>query len=547
MTPLRLGVHPPAAEPLPSLESYDVMIKKNLLRPSVLVLAGALLSLGLAGCDEKKPATAQTDNAPALPLTTGPATASVPAPAASALPAAPPVKVVHVANPSDRYAYVDRAYEMSNAIGQAPPDYGFDYQGVHPWVWRGSNREMRLIEPVDGGDRYYYYRPGAETPYLVRDPDYSYGFSDGQLVVVYDNEGRMLPPDYIDRRADDAGRYLARATALYQASLRSERRSVNAANWAARRAALDAARARWEAQQNQQDDWRAYHARHDTEDRTYWQGERDQRERAARSVNDWQNQGYNGPPPPPVRYEGHEDRNGQSNSGPGFRHDDASRDSRDGGQSQPPMRNDRDPAQQARDDAAHQAKAVADAAAQARQQQAQADAAQQARVNAEAARQAKAAADASARAQLQRTQADAMRVQQKARDDAAQQARTNADAMRRTQADAARAQQKAQADAAQQAQQRAATAQQAKAAADAQAQQRAQGDAARAQQKAQADAAAKAKANAAHAAAPPQPQILPGTVPLTKEQADAKRAADRKAREDARHHHDGDGNPPAQQ
>ena len=98
------------------------MIKKYLIRPSVLVLAGALMSVGLVGCDQKKEASTQASNAPALPLTTGPATAIVPAPAASALPSAPPVRVVHVTNQADRYAYVDRAYEMSNAIGQAPPD-----------------------------------------------------------------------------------------------------------------------------------------------------------------------------------------------------------------------------------------------------------------------------------------------------------------------------------------------------------------------------------------------------------------------------------------
>lgn len=516
------------------------MIKKNLLRPSVLVLAGALLALGLAGCDEKKPASAQTSDVAALPLTTGPATAIVPAPAASALPAAPPVKVVHIVNPAERYAYVDRAYEMSRAIGQAPPDYGFDYEGVHPWVWRSSNREVRLIEPVDGGYRYYYYRPGAENPYLVKDPDYSYAYSDGQLVAVYDNDGRILPPDYIYRRADDAGRYLARAASLYRASVRSERRSVNAANWAARRADLDAARARWEAQQNQQDDWRSYHAQHDAEDRVYWQGERDQRDRAARSFNDWQNQGYNGPPPPPVRYDGHDDRNGQPSpgQGPGFRRGDGSRDSRDGNQyGQPPVMNDRsgDPAQQSRDDAARQAKAVADAAAQARQQQAQADAAAQAKADTARIQQ-KAQADAAAQARQQQAQADAAaqakvdaarQAQAKAVADAAAQAR-----QQQVQADAARAQQKAQADA------------------TAQAQQRAQADAARAQQKARADAAAQAKAKAAHpapAATPPQAQTLPGTVPLTKEQADAIRAAEKKAREDARHQHEGDATPPPQQ
>ena len=473
------------------------MTKNNLLRPSVLVLAAALMSVGLAGCDQKKNVPAQATNEPALPLTAGPATAIVAAPAASALPSAPRVRVVHIANQSDGYAYVDRAYEMSSAIGQAPPDYGFDYEGVHPWVWRSSNREVRLVEPVEGGYRYYYYRPGADEPYLVRDPSYSYGFSDGQLVTVYDNEGRLLPPDYIDQRADDAGRYLARATALYQASLQSERRSVNAANWAARRAALDAERSRWEAQQNQQDAWRSYHAQHEAEDQAYWRGEHDQRDRSARSFNDWQSRGYNGPPPPPVDYAGHDNRNDQSLPGQGQSSPRGNGPGDHGQSALPPI----GPAPQG--DAAQQAQQQRTQADAVRvQQMAQADAAQQA--------QAKAAADASA---------NAARVQQKAQADAAQQAQVKAAAD--ASANAARAQHKAQADAAQQAQ-------------------------------AKADAARRAQTKAAPVApailqAPKPSQPLPTAAQPTKEQIAAQRAAAKKAYDDAHPHDDTAGKPPAQQ
>ena len=207
------------------------------------------------------------------------------------------MRVVHVANRSDNYAYVDRAYAMSNAIGQAPPDYGFDYQGTHPWVWRSSDRSARLVEPVEGGYRYYYYQPGANEPYLVRDPQYSYGYSDGQLASVYDSRGQLLPDEYIDRRTDDAGRYLVRGASLYEASLRNEKRSVNAENWSGRRAELDSARAQWEEQQNREEAWRAYHAEHDAEGQSYWQAERERRDRSARSFDDWSRRSYAGPPP----------------------------------------------------------------------------------------------------------------------------------------------------------------------------------------------------------------------------------------------------------
>lgn len=542
------------------------MTKKRLLRPSVLVLAGFLATVSLAGCDQKKEASAPP--ADALPLTTGPETPVVAAPAAAALPAAPKARVVHVRRPSDEYAYVDRAYEMSDAIGEAPPDYGFDYEGVHPWVWRSSNREVRLVEPVDGGYRYYYYQSGASDPYLVRDLDYSYAFSDGQLVAVYDNAGRVLPPDYYDRRADDAGRYLARAQALYEASRRSERRSVNAANWAARRAQLDDARSRWEAQQNQQDAWRSYHAQHEGEARAYWQGERDARERSARSFEDWQGRGYNGPPPAPAGNVGRDDRSSQAVSQP----DRGRQDRRNGfGNGQPPvgaqgsaerqtppptaidptMRSD-----QARAQAEAARKAAADASAQ--QQRVSVDAAHQA--------QAKAAVDA------RRAQADAERLKYQTQGAAQQQARDKAYAARQAEdkaaADLAAQKQRAAAEAARQAQDKAYAARQAEAKAAEEKltqQQRIQADAARqAQDKAYAARQAKAAADAAAEqqrvgparqangprVAQPDPARAAGspaplTEPLTKEQREARRAAAKKAYDEA-HPHDGD-TPPRQQ
>ena len=283
------------------------MTNTGFLRPSTLALVSILLASGLAGCEKKKQApsadtgsgtnTAANEALP-MPLTIGPATTPVSAPSVAALPAAPRPRIARVASAPDNYAYVDRAYAMSNAIGEAPPDYGFDYQGIHPWVWHSGNGSVRLVEPVDGGNRYYYFQSGASEPYLVSDPNYSYGYSSGQLVTVYDSEGRLLPPDLIDRRADDAGRYLARAVALYEASIQSERRSVNAANWAARRAELDAERAHWEAQQSQQEAWRAYHAEHDAEEQSYWQSERARRDQSTRAFNDWSGRNFNGPPPP---------------------------------------------------------------------------------------------------------------------------------------------------------------------------------------------------------------------------------------------------------
>src|SRR6185312_14251110 len=137
----------------------------------------------------------------------------------------------------------------------APPDYTYDYEGGRPWTWRGRDDSQRVVEAVPGGDRYYYYEAGSDEPFFVQDPDYGYGYSSGQLVVVYDRSGRQLPPDVLERRADYAGRYLARARNLYRASRQEHRQAVAAANWAARRDAIDAQRQAWLRQQQEDADW----------------------------------------------------------------------------------------------------------------------------------------------------------------------------------------------------------------------------------------------------------------------------------------------------
>jgi hypothetical protein len=110
-------------------------------------------------------------------MTVSAPTPIAPAPAASALPPAPPVQVGRLSDPQDTYAYADEADSENNAFGDAPPDYTVDYGGTQPWIWRGDDQSERVAEPLpSGGYRYYYYQPGAQYPYLVRDPEYSYGY-----------------------------------------------------------------------------------------------------------------------------------------------------------------------------------------------------------------------------------------------------------------------------------------------------------------------------------------------------------------------------------
>lgn len=256
----------------------------RLMRSSSLASAFVVAGLALAACNRAAPPAA-VQQAPtptaALALTDASAPPLVDAPPVSALPSAPPARIGRLQHASDGYAFADRGYAMSQAFADAPPDYTFDYGGVRPWVWRADDQSEQVVEPVDGGDRYYYYRPGDDQPFLIRDPDYSYGYEDGELVVIYDRNGHPLSDQYIDQRADLAGRYLARARAIYDAAQSQQRQAVAAANWRARSTYLDNEQNQWANAQNQDDAWRAYHAEHDQDEQAQWDAERYRRQAEA--------------------------------------------------------------------------------------------------------------------------------------------------------------------------------------------------------------------------------------------------------------------------
>ncbi len=240
---------------------------KLLSRASALSLATALV---LSGCNNPS----QTAMMPASASEEALAAVDTPvAPAAEALPPAPKPKVVYVSRPADRYAYVDDAYAMNDAFGDAPPDYSFAYDGGRPLAWLAADNALRLVEPIAGGERYYYYRPGATEPYLVRDNDYAYAYSGGRLVTVYDSRGRALAEADAERRADYAGRYLARAQALAAAARRDRRERVTDAAWAVQQPRIDRGRDAWVQQQRSDSDWRAWHDAHAPQVQARWHGE----------------------------------------------------------------------------------------------------------------------------------------------------------------------------------------------------------------------------------------------------------------------------------
>ncbi|QNQ11540.1 hypothetical protein [Sphingomonas alpina] len=275
-------------------------ISQRVRQASAVIAIAA--SLALAGCNpkaatEESKVASQLPELPAtLPLASGGATVVRSAAAAAALPAAKPIRVVQLADPGQSYAYADDARGFADAIGDAPPDYGFDYDDVEPWAWQGYDDSIAFAEPIDDGYRYYYYRPGAVSPYFVRDHDYGYGYDNGQLAVVYAASGAILPYAAYGPRQDYAARYYARGRDLYRSS--HQRRPVIAANWAARQNAISATQARWAAARSREADWQRYHASVVQRQQRHWGQEQVRRRADTVRYDAWRDQRFSTRPPP---------------------------------------------------------------------------------------------------------------------------------------------------------------------------------------------------------------------------------------------------------
>ena len=278
-------------------------------RFSSLGASVALAALALAGCNrtpsanqlllDNQSAAAPLPTLPAtLPMTDVAAPPPVAAPAATALPETRPIRTVRVRDPrrGAEYAYADAAYQFSDALGEAPPDYGFDYAGVQPWAWEGYDDSLVFAEPVPGGYRTYYYEPGEEEPYFVRDPYYSYGYDNGQLAVVYDVSGDIVPWEDYGPQVVYASRYLMRGQDLWRAS-RGDRVSINVQNWTNYRTNYFNQQQRWDATRVRQPMWMNY-AQQDVAAQRHWQAEQARRSIDQQRFNSWQAQGFRAAPPP---------------------------------------------------------------------------------------------------------------------------------------------------------------------------------------------------------------------------------------------------------
>jgi hypothetical protein len=271
-------------------------------------VAALLLTSCLAACQggnnaDQAASSASSEGLAALPAplpmsTTQPASTAVAVAAApAALPAARPVRLGRLPDPRQGYAYLDRAYYQQDAVEDAPPDYAFDEGGVQPWVWQAGDNGRVICEPVAGGYRYYYYNPGASTPYLVRDPDRAYAYNDDVLVGVFTLAGALIDYGPQTPPALYGARYFDRGRMLWDRADNGPHQPMNAWAWDQRRRDLAARRAAWRQQMADNAAWSDWAASHGPDEQAYWQPIRAQHQQAAQAFDGWQSRRFEGPQP----------------------------------------------------------------------------------------------------------------------------------------------------------------------------------------------------------------------------------------------------------
>ncbi len=129
------------------------------------------------------------------------------------------------------YYLIDAADGLAQAIGDAPPDFAFRFDGRDAWIWQSNEGEAMIVEPSPYGVIQYYYAPRAAAPYLVRDVYQSYAFEGPDFVASYGQDGRLDQRVPSPRTLDSADRLQARGRAIMAASYQRRWDDSVAASW----------------------------------------------------------------------------------------------------------------------------------------------------------------------------------------------------------------------------------------------------------------------------------------------------------------------------
>lgn len=247
-----------------------------------LAMAGAT-ALALAACDDGNRQIAAPQPAPLAELD-----------AMADLPPAAPAQVAY--DPPERgYQWAERAYGLQRAVYDTPPDYGFAYEDVEPYVWETEDEWALYAEPWEDDYRYYYYEPGAAYPYFVRDDDYGYAFGPtGALVAVFYPDGRYAPQDLAYRLAPVAGRYWARGQGLRRTAWQAPRRRIDERVWVEQAPRVTRSADPWLQAARDDRAWRAWRERDDDRELRRFAQETRRRQAEAQA---WRERAARLPPP----------------------------------------------------------------------------------------------------------------------------------------------------------------------------------------------------------------------------------------------------------
>lgn len=193
---------------------------------------------------------------------------------------------------SDDYGWIDRARALWDAVGDAPPDYGFGFDGGRPMAWETRDGYWVVVDDRAEGTTTYFFAPGERGPFLVRETDRSFGYQNGHVAAVYDRGGTLLPRYEGARWLDEGEDQYRRGRRLRDALLDRQWEPVDTTRWTDLNLFFIGIDPGWDS------NWRYRNDGYVLAEQRRWAAERARRAAMAAAFARWRNGGFQGPPPP---------------------------------------------------------------------------------------------------------------------------------------------------------------------------------------------------------------------------------------------------------
>ena len=200
------------------------------------------------------------------------------------------------------YYWIDQADSYAQAVGNSPPDFSFDCNGVQCWAWISREGEVLIVEPGRDGVLQYFFGPRQTSPYLARDSYSSFAFDGRDLVQVYDSRGRLYSGGFTSQARYDGQALQQRGRSLFAASLRQRRWDRGSATaWSYGYSSLgydDGWNSGWSGAWRELPEWDRYEGdRRRQHPPRHLDSEHRDRDEARRRYDDWHRRGDQGAPP----------------------------------------------------------------------------------------------------------------------------------------------------------------------------------------------------------------------------------------------------------